>query len=77
MKTNVTRSTIYLDSDLHHALKVKALQTHHSMSDLVNEAIKYALKEDIIDIAAYKNRKNEPVVEFGKVLKKLEQNGKI
>lgn len=39
------RSTIYFDSQLHAALRLKAAHTHRSVSDLVNEAVRAALAE--------------------------------
>ena len=77
MKTNTKRTTIYLDSDLHKALRIKAAETEHSMSELVEEAIKLSLAEDAIDLAAYEERKHEPRLTFEKVVKKLRKNGKI
>jgi len=77
MKPNTKRTTVYLDSDLHHALRIKAAQTEHSMSELVQEAIKLSLAEDSIDLAAFDERKKEPSLPFEDVLKKLRKNGKI
>ncbi len=77
MKTNTKRTTIYLDSDLHHALRIKAAETEHSISELVEEAIKLSLAEDSIDLAAFDERKNEPSLAFENVLKNLRKNGKI
>jgi len=77
MKTHTKRTTIYLDSDLHHALRIKAAETEHSMSELVHEAIKLSLVEDSIDLAAFDERKNEPSLAFENVLKNLRKNGKI
>ena len=77
MKTKTKRATIYLDSDLHKALRIKSAETEHSISELVNDAIKYSLAEDSIDLAAFKERKNEPEMAFEDVLKKLKKNGKI
>jgi predicted transcriptional regulator len=77
MKTNTKRTTIYLDSDLHRALRIKAAETEHSMSEVVEEAIKLSLAEDSIDLAAFDKRKEEPSLPFGDVLKKLKKNGKI
>lgn len=71
------RTTIYLDSDLHHALRVKAAETDHSMSELVEEAIKLSLAEDSIDLAAFEDRKKESSLAFEDVLKKLQKNGKV
>ncbi len=77
MKTNTKRTTIYLDSDLHHALRIKAAETEHSISELVEEAIKFSLAEDSIDLAAFDERKDEPSLAFEDVLKKLKRDGKI
>jgi len=77
MKTNTKRTTIYLDSELHHALRIKAAETEHSMSELVEEAIKISLAEDTIDLASFDERKKEPSLAFEDVLKKLKKNGKI
>jgi len=77
MKTNAKRTTIYLDSDLHQALRIKAAETEHSMSELVGEAIKLSLAEDSSDLAAFEQRKAEPSLAFEDVLKKLRKNGKI
>ena len=77
MKTNTKRTTIYLDSDLHHALRIKAAETERSISELVEEAIKFSLAEDSIDLAAFDERKDEPSLAFEDVLKKLKRDGKI
>ncbi len=77
MKANTKRTTIYMDSDLHHALRIKAAETEHSMSELVQEAIKLSLAEDSIDLSAFELRKKEPSLPFEDVLKKLRKNGKI
>jgi plasmid stability protein len=77
MKANTKRTTIYLDSDLHHALRVKAAETEHSMSELVAEAVKISLAEDSIDLEAFENRKAEPGLAFEQVVAKLRKDGKI
>ncbi|MBC8470955.1 MAG: ribbon-helix-helix protein, CopG family [Planctomycetes bacterium] len=77
MKANTKRTTVYLDSDLHRALRIKAAQTEHSMSELVQEAIKFSLAEDSIDLTAFEQRRKEPSLPFEDVLKKLRKNGKI
>ena len=77
MKTQTKRATIYLDTELHQALRIKAAETEHSISELVNDAIKFSLTEDSIDLAAFEERKGEPLVAFESVLKKLKKNGKI
>ena len=46
MTTQVKRTTVYLDQDLHKALRLKAIAVSKSISDLVNEAIRELLKKD-------------------------------
>ena len=40
------RATVYFDSSLHRALRVKALETDQSVSELVNAAVRATLAED-------------------------------
>jgi plasmid stability protein len=77
MKNQLKRSTVYLDAELHRALKIKAAETEYSVSELVNEAVRNALAEDAIDLAAIEERKNEPRLPFEEVLKKLKKDGRI
>ena len=69
------RTTIYLDPKLHQAVKMKAVQMHKSVSDLVNEAVRLSLKEDSIDIAAIQDRAAEPTHSYEAVLKNLKKDG--
>ena len=77
MKTNTKRTTIYLDPQMHQALRIKAAETEHSISELVQEAIKMSLAEDSLDLAVFKEREKEPSLAFENVLKKLRKNGKV
>jgi predicted transcriptional regulator len=77
MKNQLKRSTVYLDAELHRALKIKAAETEYSVSELVNEAVRNALAEDAVDLAAIEERKNEPRLAFEDVLKKLKKDGRI
>lgn len=77
MESTLKRSTIYLDSQLHRALKIKSAQVSKSISALVNEAIKFSLAEDYEDLEAFEERLNEPNVDFEYVLKDLKSSGKI
>jgi len=77
MKTHAKRTTVYLDPQLHHALRIKAAETEHSVSELVEDAVKVSLAEDSLDLAAFDERKGEPSMAFEDVLKKLRKNGKI
>jgi hypothetical protein len=77
MKSALKRTTIYFDPDLHRALRVKAAETDQSVSDLVNNAVKLSLAEDVEDLAAFEVRTHEPNLPFEEVLKDLRQRGKI
>ncbi len=71
------RSTIYFDPDLHRALKIKALETSRSVSDLVNQAVRESLAEDAEDLAVFEDRVAEPVVSYGEMIKNLRRDGRI
>ncbi len=71
------RATVYFDSELHRALRLKAAETDRSISDLVNEAVKHSLAEDADDIAAFEAREKEPDYSFEDVVKDLKRRGKI
>lgn len=71
------RATIYLDPDLHKILKMKAVETSRSVSDLVNEAIRHDLLEDQEDLEIFKKRAREHSVSYEEALKILKANGKI
>lgn len=77
MATLSKRSTVYLDPALHQALRIKALETSRSMSDLINEAIKEALAEDAEDLIAFEERAKEPVVSYEQMVKRLKKDGRI
>jgi len=71
------RATVYLDADLHRALRVKAAETDKSISDLVNAAVRLNLAEDAEDLAAYRTRAKEPNLDLEKVLRDLRRRGKL
>ena len=77
MKTANKRATVYLDHDLHRALRVKAAETDQSFSELVNQAVKSALGEDAEDLAAFDERAAEPDLPFEDVVRDLKRRGKI
>ena len=77
MSTTQKRATVYLDPEIHRALRLKAAETDRTMSDLVNEAIQLALAEDAEDLAAFAQRDIEPNLPFEDVVKELRKRGKI
>ena len=77
MNTHLKRATVYFDPQIHRALRVKAADTERSISELVNDAVRGSLAEDMEDIAAFEERADEPNLAFEDVLKELKRNGKI
>jgi hypothetical protein len=71
------RATVYFDPHLHRALRLKAAQTDHSLSDLVNVAVRRSLSEDAADLAAFDDRAKEPNLDFEGVLKDMKRRGKL
>ena len=71
------RSTIYFDENLHKVLRLKAAETHRSVSDLVNEAVRYSLLEDQQDLAEFEARESEPTVSYEAMLKELKSSGAL
>lgn len=77
MTTLSKRSTIYLDPVLHKALRIKALETSRSMSEIINEALRQAFAEDAEDLAAFEERVNEPLLSYEQMVKRLKKDGRI
>ena len=77
MATPAKRATIYLDPAVHKALKLKAVETSRSVSDLVNEAVREALAEDAEDLAAFDERAKDPLLSYDEMLKRLKKDGRI
>jgi hypothetical protein len=71
------RATVYLDPSLHRALRIKAAETEHSVSELMNSAVRLSLSEDAADLAAFRERAGERVLAFEAVLKELKRRGKL
>ena len=71
------RSTVCFDPELQKALRVKAAWTQRSLSDLVNEAVRRALKEDQEDLSAFDERANEPTMTYEELLRDLTARRKI
>jgi hypothetical protein len=77
MKGQAKRSTVYFEPELHRALRVKAAETDVSVSELVNEAVKLALREDAEDLASFAERAAEPDLRFEDVVADLRRRGKL
>jgi plasmid stability protein len=77
MDSSTTRATIYLDREMHKALRLKAAETHRSISEIVSEAVRESLREDEEDLAVIAKRSNEKAIRYAELLAILKANGKI
>ena len=77
MSTLSKRSTVYFDPTIHQALRMKAAETHISISELIDEALRLFMREDEEDLAVFADRINEPDVTYEALLKDLKKHGKI
>ncbi len=77
MTAKTKRATIYMDPELHRVLKLKAAEVDRSISDLVSDAVRQSLFEDVQDLAEFELRAAEASLGFEEVLKDLKARGKI
>ncbi len=71
------RSTIYLEADLHRAVRLKSAHTNRTISDIVNDSLRVTLREDQEDLAAFEERASEPIISYEELLADLKAHGKI
>ena len=74
MSSSSKRSTVYFEPEVHQALRLKAALTHRSVSDLVNEAVRNVLKEDL---EVFETRISEPTITYEELLSDLKAHGKL
>ena len=75
MAAQIKRTTVYLDSDLHKALRLKSVAVSRSVSDLINTAVRKALAEDAEDNAAFEERAGDRSISYDEMLKRLKKDG--
>ena len=56
--------TLNLEDTILQALKLKSSETKQSMSELVNDALKASLQEDLEDIQSWEERKGEDTYSY-------------
>jgi hypothetical protein len=71
------RATVYFETDVHRALRLKAAETDRSVSDLVNEAVRAQLAEDADDLEAFRLRKKEPAISFEGLVRDMKRRGRL
>jgi len=77
MNPQAKRATVYLDPELHKALRLKSVETSRSVSELINNAVREALAEDAEDITAFEERVAEPLISYAEMVKRLKRDGRI
>ena len=77
MVSQLKRSTVYIRSDIHKAIRLKSAVTNQSISEIVNDALLATLSEDEEDLRAFEERASEPNVSYEEFLAKLKADGKI
>ncbi|MCO5183200.1 MAG: ribbon-helix-helix protein, CopG family [Anaerolineae bacterium] len=77
MTTLTKRTTIYLDPELHRALRLKSAETNRSISELINELVKMEVSADEADLRAFRERVDEPTISYEALLQDLKAHGKI
>ena len=71
------RTTITFDEDILKLLKLKAVETSHSVSELLNELVIDSFREDSDDLKIFDERRDEEGISFESFMKKLEADGKL
>ncbi|MFV1981295.1 MAG: CopG family transcriptional regulator [Rhodothermia bacterium] len=71
------RTTIYFESDIHKALRLKSVVSERSISEMVNDAVRASLAEDAEDLVAFDERADEPTIDFEDFVKKMKRSGKL
>ncbi|HEY4161071.1 MAG TPA: ribbon-helix-helix protein, CopG family [Candidatus Saccharimonadales bacterium] len=69
------RTTITLNDKLFRALKMRAAESDESISQIVEEAVKYQVLEDLEDIEDAVKREDEPAYSFDNLVKQFKAEG--
>lgn len=77
MGKDTERTTVYLEVDLHKALRMKSAVSRRPVSEIVNEAVRELLQEDSEDLAAFDERASDVEITYEKLLAELKANGTI
>ena len=71
------RTTIYLEPEVHQALRLKAASIECSISEMVNKALRNSLAEDAADLEDFETRRAEKSIPFEDFVKGLRRRGKL
>jgi hypothetical protein len=71
------RATVYFEAEVHKALRLRAAANDRTISDLVNDAVRVSLAEDVADLSAFDRRKKERSVSFDSFVQGMKRRGLI
>lgn len=77
MGVMLKRATVYFEPELHKAIRLKAVHTNQSISEIVNDSIRATLSEDEEDLAAFDETASDSLMSYEELLAKLKADGKI
>ena len=71
------RATVYLEPEVHRALRLRAAANDRTISDMVNDAVKAALAEDAEDLEAFDRRRTERSTSFDSFVRGMKRRGRL
>ncbi len=77
MATLSKRVTIYFDPAIHEALRTKSVETLRSISEIVNEALYYAMAEGAEDLEAFDVRAGDRLISYDDMIRELKADGRV
>jgi plasmid stability protein len=77
MGRNTIRTTVQLEAALHEAVRLRAAADQRSISDIVNDALREALREDEEDLAAFEERAGDELLSYEEFLRRLKADGTL
>ena len=69
------KTTLKLEDTIFQTLKLKASETKQSIAELVNDALRASLQEDLEDIKSWEERKGEDTYGYEEIVESLKNDG--
>jgi hypothetical protein len=77
MTTGSRRVTVYFDTELLKALRRKAATEERTVSDVINDAVRAHLADDLEELTALDQLPDQPTRPFGEFVADLKRRGKL
>lgn len=68
---DIKKATLYIDSRIHKALRLRAAETDQSISEVANQLLTEILLEDIEDLGVINERKNGSFETYEQFIKSI------